>query len=161
MPKLVDKAGLLLERRRGAIERIAAGEHPDDVAKALNLNPTTIWRWRKSPEFQAAVLEHQATMCRGQLRTLSDLVSASFIELEFLLRSPKTNDSVKQKVAFRILGMAGVCRDNIVEARLRDAIERILGVVTTVAGDAIAKQVLTALRDSEGDNIVDGELPSI
>lgn len=42
----------LTPRQEAALERLLAGERPTDVARALEIDRVTLWRWRRVPTFR-------------------------------------------------------------------------------------------------------------
>ena len=45
----------LTSQQQKALELLGTGKTITEVASSLDLNRTTIWRWTKTPEFQASL----------------------------------------------------------------------------------------------------------
>lgn len=98
--------GLTDQQRRGA-ELAAAGWSGVDIAHELGIRPETVSRWRRLPQWQAA-LEAITSEVRGELQaSLHDLAGKALAELEALVEY-RHNPTIRLRAAVALLQMAGV-----------------------------------------------------
>ena len=86
-----------------AIEFLALSErNTDEICAELNINKTTLWRWKKSQGFMDAVIDK----ARAELRTIlpaaykqlsSQALTGSFKHLELLLNHIENLETQKSK----------------------------------------------------------------
>ena len=104
-PRQVRAAMLLVEGRRGT-----------EVAKALNVAPETISRWRRRPEFQALTRELLQETVEATRLGIVSLCAESIDHLRGLVRS--FNDDTSLKAITLVLGKVGPVL-SVVGAELR------------------------------------------
>jgi hypothetical protein len=98
--------GLTDQQRRGA-ELAAAGWSGVDIAHELGIRPETVSRWRRLPQWQAA-LEAITSEVRGELQaSLHELAGKALAELEALVEY-RHNPTIRLRAAVALLQMAGI-----------------------------------------------------
>lgn len=64
----------LSPKQRKAIESILSGNELEVAAAAAGVSPSTIYRWRRSDEFQAALRASQAELVQDHVTALSGML---------------------------------------------------------------------------------------
>jgi Helix-turn-helix of insertion element transposase len=107
----------LSPQQERAIEMITAGMRETDVARELDVNRTTIWRWRTDDAaFQAALNARRFELWNASAEHLRSLVPAALEALEDELRGPR-----KLRAAAAVLQLAGFKASSTSSVEVRPA----------------------------------------
>src|SRR5580700_221882 len=89
-----------------AIAALLTQRNTDDAAKAVGISPTTLLKWLKLPEFQAAYREARRAAYGQAVARLQQGTSAAATTLLKTLIDPNTPASVKVRAAEAIFNHA-------------------------------------------------------
>ena len=84
-----------------AMSLLAGGQGVDEVCDALNIHRTTLWRWRKQPEFIASWNQMVKKGKEKQIQALLELQHQAFNVLKDCLSSQ--NELLRFKAAITIV----------------------------------------------------------
>jgi hypothetical protein len=108
MGAMIKESQGLSEAQQLAVQMVVTGKPGVAIAKALEITPETVSRWRQLPEFQAAVnallLDARDSMrerMRGMCTLALDTVEAS-------LQDPELSKKDKITAAFKVLELCSV-----------------------------------------------------
>ena len=88
-------------RQQHAMALLAGGKGVDEVCGALNIHRTTLWRWRKQPEFIAGWNQMVKQGKEKQIQALLGLQQQAFNVLRDCLSSQ--NELLRYKAAITIV----------------------------------------------------------
>ena len=92
-------------RQQHAMVLLAGGQGVDEVCDALNIHRTTLWRWRKQPEFIANWNQMVQQGKEKQVQTLLELQQQALSVLKDCLSSQ--NELLRFKAAITIVEKIG------------------------------------------------------
>jgi transcriptional regulator with XRE-family HTH domain len=95
-------------KRQKALELIMEGNTDAEVASALGVDRSTVWRWRKEPHFLAELRGHRAASLETASTRLAGMIEPSIEVLGQLLRDAGVPAAVRVKAATIILDRAGL-----------------------------------------------------
>ena len=107
-----------------AMSLLAGGQGVDEVCDALNIHRTTLWRWRKQPEFIASWNQVVKKGKEKQIQALLELQHQAFDVLRDCLSSQ--NELLRFKAAMTIVEKVDampeglVCAEEIQHKQLQD-----------------------------------------
>ena len=101
-------------RQQHAISLLAGGQGVDEVCDALNIHRTTLWRWRKQPEFIASRNQMVQQGKQKQVQTLLELQQQALSVLKDCLSSQ--NELLRFKAAITIVEKIGAITEGPVYA---------------------------------------------
>ena len=107
-----------------AMSLLACGQGVDEVCDALNIHRTTLWRWRKQPEFIASWNQMVKKGKEKQIQALLELQHQAFNVLRDCLSSQ--NELLRFKAAITIVEKVDampeglVCAEEIQHKQLQD-----------------------------------------
>jgi len=116
---------LLTGKKAKAVQLLAQGLSPVEVADKVGVSDRTVRRWVKRPEVAAALRELQQEALHGSARRLRALAQHATDALGHVLKSPHTPPAVRVSSARVILEF--VVRLEEIE-KLRELEERIGGI---------------------------------
>jgi Helix-turn-helix of insertion element transposase len=91
----------LTDQQLQAIELMVAGGRPGVVARQVDVDRATLWRWRQLPEFQAHLKRVRAELHGARVDRVWTLMDKAYDVVDEHLEE---GDS---QVALRLLGLAG------------------------------------------------------
>ena len=92
-------------RQQHAMALLAGGQSVDEICDALNIHRTTLWRWRKQPEFIASWNQMILQGKEKQVQTLLELQQQALRVLKDSLSSQ--NELLRFKAAITIVEKVG------------------------------------------------------
>jgi len=101
-------------QQQQAIALLTAGQGVDEISDALNIHRTTLWRWRKQPEFIASWNQMVQQGKEKQLQTLLELQQQALSVLKDCLSS--RNELLRFKAAITIVEKVGAITEGPVYA---------------------------------------------
>jgi transposase-like protein len=113
-PEKPDKSGddierlLLSNKQELAIEHVLSGKTWGEVASLLDVDPKTVYRWRKNPMFMAQVKRIQRERRTAASARVESEITKSITTLVELRDNVKVAHSVRRQCAWDILEIAGV-----------------------------------------------------
>lgn len=84
-----------------AVALLAAGTGVFDTAEALDIDQSTLWRWRREPQFQAELSAKVGEVARDLTARVADRLPRAFAVLDEALES--TNEGTKLRAAMAII----------------------------------------------------------
>lgn len=107
----------LNEKQINAINMLASGKTIEDVAKELNLNINTIYRWKKNNSFKYALRDQQNQFFNNISIELNKLGTEAIGVLKDMMENA-TSESIKLKASMFII-------DKIIQVEDNETIKRI------------------------------------
>ena len=101
-------------QQQQALVLLAGGQGVDEISDTLNIHRTTLWRWRKQPEFIASWNQMVQQGKEKQVQTLLELQQQAFNVLRECLSSQ--NELLRFRAAIAIVEKVGVMPDGSVYA---------------------------------------------
>ena len=101
-------------QQQQALVLLAGGQSVDEISDTLKIHRTTLWRWRKQPEFIASWNQMIQQGKEKQLKSLLDLQQQAFNVLRECLSSQ--NELLRFRAAIAIVEKVGVMPDGSVYA---------------------------------------------
>ena len=99
-------------QQQQALVLLAGGQGVDEISDTLNIHRTTLWRWRKQPEFIASWNQMVQQGKEKQVQTLLELQQQALSVLKDCLSSQ--NELLRFKAAIAIVDKVGVMPDDSV-----------------------------------------------
>ena len=96
---------LLEPQQQQALVLLASGKGVDEISEILNIHRTTLWRWRKQPEFIASWNQMVQQGKEKQVQTLLELQQKALSVLKDCLSSK--NELLRFKAAITIVEKVG------------------------------------------------------
>ena len=98
----------LTSQQQKALELLGTGKTITEVASSLDLNRTTIWRWTKTPEFQASL---NTMIAEARVEVQQSLIALQEKAIEALKEClSSSNDMVRLKTALSVLDKASAIK---------------------------------------------------
>ena len=98
----------LTSQQQKALELLGTGKTITEVASSLDLNRTTIWRWTKTPEFQASL---NTMIAEARVEVQQSLIKLQEKAIEALKEClSSSNDMVRLKTALSVLDKASAIK---------------------------------------------------
>ena len=104
----------LAPQQHQALVLLAGGQGVDEVCDALNIHRTTLWRWRKQPEFIAGWNQMVKQGKEKQIQALLGLQQQAFNVLRDCLSSQ--NELLRYKAAITIVEKVEAISEGLVYA---------------------------------------------
>ena len=101
-------------QQQQAIALLTAGQGVDEISDTLKIHRTTLWRWRKQPEFIASWNQMVQQGKERQIQSLLDLQQQAFNVLRECLSSQ--NELLRFRTAIAIVEKVGAMPDESVYA---------------------------------------------
>ena len=101
-------------QQQQALVLLAGGQSVDEISDTLKIHRTTLWRWRKQPEFIASWNQMVQQGKEKQIQTLLELQQQAFNVLRECLSSQ--NELLRFRAAIAIVEKVGVMPDGSVYA---------------------------------------------
>jgi hypothetical protein len=101
-------------QQQQALVLLAGGQGIDEISDALKIHRTTLWRWRKQPEFIASWNQMVQQGKEKQVQTLLELQQQALSVLKDCLSSQ--NELLRFKAAITIVEKVGAITDGPVYA---------------------------------------------
>lgn len=98
----VEKIEKLNEKQENTINMLVLGKSVEEVAKELNLNINTIYRWKKSKKFKQALKDKQDTIF-DEITSKLGVISIDALNVLYNLMNNATNENNKLKASMFIL----------------------------------------------------------
>ena len=92
-------------QQQQALVLLASGKGVDEISETLNIHRTTLWRWRKQPEFIASWNQMFQQGKEKQVQTLLELQQKALSVLKDCLSSK--NELLRFKAAITIVEKVG------------------------------------------------------
>ena len=111
-------------QQQQALVLLAGGQGVDEISDTLNIHRTTLWRWRKQPEFIASWNQMVQQGKEKQVQTLLELQQQALSVLKDCLSSQ--NELLRFKAAITIVEKVDsmpeglVCAEEIQHKQLQD-----------------------------------------
>ncbi|MBQ8891286.1 MAG: helix-turn-helix domain-containing protein [Bacilli bacterium] len=113
----VEEIEKLNEKQENTINMLVLGKSVEEVAKELNLNINTIYRWKKSQKFKQALKVKQDTIF-DEITSKLGIISIDALNVLYDLMNNATNENNKLKASMFIL-------DKILQCQQLDILKRI------------------------------------
>ena len=108
-------------KKEEAIAALLTHRNVDEAARAVGIGATTLWRWQKLPEFQAAYREARRVAYGQAVARLQQGTSAAATTLLKTMIDPNTPASVRVRAAEAIFNHAAKAIEiEDVEARVAE-----------------------------------------
>jgi hypothetical protein len=102
----------LNNKHKSAIEMLALGKSFTATAKALDINPGTLYRWRQEESFNTALQDRRDQIWDTAGDRLKDLVHASLEVMADMMTHPYDGARIRAAATIlKLLHPATVCRD--------------------------------------------------
>ena len=101
-------------QQQQALAPLASGKGVAEISETLNIHRTTLWRWRKQPEFIASWNQMVQQGKEKQVQTLLELQQQALSVLKDCLSSQ--NELLRFKTAITIVEKVGAITDGPVYA---------------------------------------------
>ena len=101
-------------QQQQALTLLAGGLGVDEVSNALDIHRTTLWRWRKHPEFIASWNQMVQKGKETQIQALLELQNQAFDVLKDCLSSQ--NEMLRFKAAMKIVEKVADMPDGLIYA---------------------------------------------
>lgn len=98
----VEEIEKLNEKQENTINMLVLGKSVEEVAKELNLNINTIYRWKKSQKFKQALKDKQDTIF-DEITSKLGVISIDALNVLYDLMNNATNENNKLKASMFIL----------------------------------------------------------
>ena len=102
MYESVEEIEKLNEKQENTINMLVLGKSVEEVAKELNLNINTIYRWKKSQKFKQALKDKQDTIF-DEITSKLGVISIDALNVLYDLMNNATNENNKLKASMFIL----------------------------------------------------------
>jgi hypothetical protein len=109
-------------RKDRAILALLQNASVPKAAEAVEIHPSTLWRWLKEPEFQRKLLEAQSAAFSQSMRCLQQAAPAAASALVRTLRDPATPAHTRVRAAESVLK---VCQETLQHAVLDQRVAEI------------------------------------
>lgn len=107
----------LNEKQINAISLLASGKTIDEVAKSLNLNTNTIYRWKKTNTFKTALREQQNLIFNNITLKLAEM-GTDAIKVVYDIMNNASSENLRLKASMFII-------DKIIQVEDNETIKRI------------------------------------
>lgn len=107
----------LNEKQINAISLLASGKTIEEVAKALNLNTNTIYRWKKTHTFKTALRDQQNFIFNNITLKLAEMGTEA-IKVVYDIMNNASSENLKLKASMFII-------DKIIQVEDNETIKRI------------------------------------
>lgn len=114
---MYEKVEELNEKQINAISLLASGKTIEDVAKALNLNTNTIYRWKKTHAFKTALRDQQNLIFNNITLKLAEMGTEA-VKVVYDIMNNASSESLKLKASMFII-------DKIIQVEDNETIKRI------------------------------------
>ena len=108
---------LLYEKQITAINMLASGKKIEDVAKELNLNINTIYRWKKTRKFKIALREQQNLIFNEITLRFCEMGTEAINTIYNIMKNG-TSENIRLKASMFIV-------DKIIQVEDNETIKRI------------------------------------
>lgn len=113
----VEEIEKINEKQENTINMLVLGKSIEEIAKELNLNINTIYRWKKSRKFKQALRDKQDTIF-DEITSKLGVIGVDAINILYDLMQNATNENNKLKASMFII-------DKLLQLKDYDTIKKI------------------------------------
>lgn len=114
---MYEKVEELSEKQINAISLLASGKTIEEVAKALNLNTNTIYRWKKTHTFKTALRDQQNLIFNNITLKLAEM-GTDAVKVVYDIMNNASSENLRLKASMFII-------DKIIQVEDNETIKRI------------------------------------
>lgn len=114
---MYEKVEELNEKQINAISLLASGKTIEEVAKALNLNTNTIYRWKKTHTFKTALRDQQNLIFNNITLKLAEM-GTDAVKVVYDIMNNASSENLRLKASMFII-------DKIIQVEDNETIKRI------------------------------------
>lgn len=145
------RSGGVVPLRERARAQLAEGRTPTEVAEALGVERSTVWRWLQRPDFAALASQFNGTSVEGARARIGALVSDALEVLEAVLRDPGAPVQARIQAAREILDRAGLKSTDRVQVETSTHTATVVHAIDGETEARIAAAVMQMRREVGAD----------